>query len=55
MCCRRGRQAAPISFVVVQKEYKRMKSGMMGKVSFGLAVSPWLFAVPEALSLPGFG
>jgi len=44
-----------MSFVVVQKERRRMKSDVLGEVSFGLAVSPWLFVVSEVLSLPGFG
>jgi hypothetical protein len=32
-----------------------MKANMMGKISFYLALSPWIFAVVQMLGLPGFG
>jgi len=32
-----------------------MKSSKMDVVSFGLALSPWLFVIPQALNIPGFG
>jgi len=37
------------------KEYNRMKSTILGKISFGLALSPWFFTVLQMLSIPGFG
>jgi len=32
-----------------------MKSNRIGKISFWLAVSPWLFVLPAMLRCPGFG
>jgi len=31
------------------------KSRLMGKISFVLALSPWLFAALQILGIPGFG
>ncbi|MEN6427766.1 MAG: hypothetical protein ABFE13_20625 [Phycisphaerales bacterium] len=36
-------------------EHERTKSGMMGRISFWLAVSPWFYVVASLLRLPGFG
>jgi hypothetical protein len=31
------------------------KARIMGKISFALALSPWLLAVLQMLGIPGFG
>jgi|GEM_PF-1313686 len=36
-------------------EYERTNSGVMGKVAFWLALSPWFYAAASLLRLPGFG
>jgi len=35
--------------------YERTNSGVLGKVAFWLALSPWFYGVASLLRLPGFG
>ncbi|MEN6575744.1 MAG: hypothetical protein ABFD90_05320 [Phycisphaerales bacterium] len=36
-------------------ERERTRSSVMGRISFWLAVSPWLYVVASLLRLPSFG
>jgi len=33
----------------------KVKSTIVGKISFGLAVLPWFFVAAQILRIPGFG
>jgi hypothetical protein len=36
-------------------ECKRGKPSVMGKIGFGLGISPWFYVIASLLRLPGFG
>jgi hypothetical protein len=41
--------------MVITEKYNRMHSSTLGRISFGLALSPWLFILPGWMGMPGFG
>jgi len=41
--------------IAFRKEYNKMKSNILGKISFWLAVSTWFSAGIKMVGLPEFG